>query len=227
MVFWEALNLMFRRNSIISYYSPGTSEAPPNLFLELPGDECKAPRDNLRIDKTEDMLLLATLLKRAGNTRYFLQLQDRSIIPDPVGEDESGCSNPAGIKSRIKRSTVLRCFRNGYFPFRQDVATGTYWDDGDRYMIREFRNVGRWVPAELSTLAKGLKWPVQIGDQLLSNLHTVPLLSWPEIRSLKTGEVYCPLDGPVAPIKMLTGCSRRFLCPSCLGQFQHELLMIP
>lgn len=214
---------------ISAVYCPVASNALPKLFLKLPEDECKAPRDGLRLDKTEDMLFLATLLKRAGTVRYFVKLDDGAIIPEPVEDDESECSNPVRVKSRIKRTTVLRSFRNGFFPFRQEVASGMYSDDGDRYMIRELRNIGRWKRAEPSTLAKELKWPFQKGpDQLLSNLCTVPLLSWPETRLLKKGEVYCPLDGPVAPIKMLSGgCIRRFLCPDCLGQFQNNLLMIP
>jgi hypothetical protein len=84
---------------------------------------------------------------------------------------------------------------------------------------------------------KGLKWPFERGhDPLLTDLFKIPLLSWQEDRPLKKGEVYCPLDGPVIPIKYEWEsppwtwenlCGRRWralLCPHCLGQFQVQLI---
>jgi hypothetical protein len=196
----------------------------PKLFLELPAEECTAPRDGLRPCETEDVLFLAALLKRAGSARYFLVLRGGAIVPELVDVDESECSEPVQLKSRISRGTVRRWFRDRFFPFRQEVASGWFSRDGVRFMVKELQNTSRWKLTEPQKLEKKLKWQFQKGpDLLMSHLHEIPLLSWPGPRPLMGGEVYCPVDGPVSPVKMLCGrSSRSLLCPNCLGRFQYD-----
>lgn len=216
---------------------PRKTNALPKLFLELPGDKCKAPRDGLRPCKTEDILFLAALLQRAGNARYFVEVGDGTIIPEPVGGDESEPEGKVQIKARISRATVRRWFRERFFGFRQAIA-----DDIPLPFViepegKELRKPRRWEPEHPWMAGKGLKWPFERRrDPLLTDLHKIPLLSWQENRSLKNGEVYCPLDGSVIPIKYEWKsppwtwehlCGRHWrarLCPNCLGQFRIEVV---
>jgi len=222
---------------IPAVYSPGASNALPKLFLELPGDECKAPRDSLRICKTEDLLFLAALLKRAGNAHYFLELADKSVLPESAGHDESERTEPAPVKSRIKQGTIRRRFRDEFFATRQALADAIPLLFVIEPEGKEMRKPRQWNPKDLWMIGKGLKWPFEKGhDPLLTNLHNIPLLSWQEKRPLKNAELYCPLDGPVIPIKhewsspqetweQLCGRAWRvLLCPDCLGQFQVKLV---
>ena len=201
------------------------------MFLELPDAKCKSPRDGLRPCKTEDMLFLAALLQRGGNARYFLETRDGTIIP------ETECVEPADVKSKINRATVRQWFWKRYYPFRRLLANGKVRGFGIRFMGQELRSDRRWKHKEPWALGKSLKWPFEKGhDPLLNDLHKIPLLSWQEIRPLKKGEVYCPLDGPVSPVegelitppiswKMMCGRHwRTLLCLHCLGQIQVELI---
>ncbi len=222
---------------IRAIYYPGKSGSLPEMFLKLPEDECKAPRDGLRHGKTEDMLFLATLLKRAGDTRYFLELRGGAIVPEPLATDELKWEILAPMKSRIRRVTVLRWLRERFFAFRQGVADAIPLPFVIEPEGKELRKPRQWKPEHPWMAGKGLKWPFESGhDPLLSDLHKIPLLSWQEKRPLNRGEVYCPIDGPVIPIKhewksppwtwehMCGRAWRAFLCPHCLGQFQVELI---
>ncbi len=209
----------------------------PKLFLELPGHECKAPRDGLRPCKTEDMLFLATLLQRAGEARYFLEFGGREIVPEPLGNDSRESEPEFEIKARIGRATIRRWFRYGYFAIRQAFADAIPLPFVIEPEGRELRKPRSWKPEHPWMAGKGLKWRFEkTRDPLLTNLHKIPLLSWRDDRPLRDGEVYCPLDGPVIPIRHewksptwtwqhLCGRQwRALLCPDCLGQFQIQLI---
>ena len=222
---------------IRAIYHPGKSGSLPEMFLKLPEDECKAPRDGLRHGKTEDMLFLATLLKGAGDTRYFLELRGGAIIPELVAHDGGGCNEPVQFKSRIKRATVGRWFRDGFFVTRRVLASGNDSEYEMRFTGKQLKSARRWKPNEPWTMGKTLKWPFEKGhDPLLSDLHKTALLAWQEVRPLRKGEVYCPLDGPVVPVdsELISPpwtwenlCGRHWralLCPHCLGQFQVKVV---
>ncbi len=211
----------------------------PDLFLELPGNECKSPRDGLKPCKTEDILFLAALLQRAGNARYILETGDGAFVPEPAGVDDPESTETFAVKSRISRATVRGWFRKRFFPFRRMLANGRAPGHEVRFMGKELRSPTRWKPNEPWKLGKSLKWPFERGfDPLLRELHKIPLLSWQEIRPLKNGEVFCPLDGPVVPVgaELISPpvtwerlCGRHWrvlLCPNCLGQFSGKLIMM-
>lgn len=222
---------------IPAVYCPGTGKALPKLFRKLPGDDCRSPRDGLRLHKTEDILFLAALLHRAGNARYLLQLADGAIIPEPPGADGLAGSEQAQVKSRISRATVRRWFRDRFFVTRRLLANGKVPGHTIRFMGKELKSARRWKPNQPWALGKSLKWPFEKGhDTLLSELHKIPLLSWQETRPLEKGELYCPLDGPLTPVKselisppitwehMVGRHWRTLLCPNCLGEFKVDLV---
>ncbi len=201
------------------------------MFLELPDATCTAARDGLRPFETRDMLFLAALLQRGGNTGYFVEIKGGTIIP------ETECVERADVKSRISRATVRQWFREGYYPFRRMFVNGKGHGLVIRYMGDELRSASRWKSKEPWALGKSLKWPFEKGrDPLLGNLHKIPLLEWEDSLPLSKGEVYCPLDGQVLPVKaeIITDpitwkqlCGRHWrvlLCPHCLGQIQVEMI---
>jgi len=209
----------------------------PKLFLELPGDECKTPRDGLRPCKTEDMLFLATLLQRAGDTRYFLEVRGGALIPETVAADNPLSRVHPRFKARISRATIRGWFRHRYFGIRQAFADAIPLPFVIEPEGRELRKPRNWEPVHPWMAGKGLKWPFEKArDPLLTNLHKTPLLSWQDHRPLRKWEVYCPLNGPVIPIRHEWNsppwawqhlCGRHWralLCPHCLGQFHIQLI---
>lgn len=93
----------------------------------------------------------------------------------------------------------------------------------------------------LKRLGAGLVRPFsETEDPLVDRLHEVEFFDWlpedsNEAPTLKHGEVYCPLDGPVIAIKASERtpsfswqimCGREwtlYLCPKCLGIFERFL----
>lgn len=211
-------------------------ESNMELFLALPADTCVAPRGGVGISQTKDMLFLASLLRRAGTAHYFFMQEDGAIIPESEGVDDA--DQPAG-KLRIRRATVRRWFRDGFFPFRRMLASG----DASGLVIKlngaDIRTARKWSFGQPWALGKTLKWPFEKGhDPLLNHLHQILMFDWQDSIPLSKGEVYCPLDGPVVPVKadLITApitwkmlCGRHWrvlLCPHCLGQFQNELISL-
>ena len=210
------------------------------MFLELPDAKCTVPRDGLRPFETRDMLFLASLLRRAGNARTFWELAFGSIVPERGSEnvDPGHPSNPyLVVKARYKVATVRRWFQAGFYPFRKMLASGNASGLQIKWNGVELRSANRWKTKAPWALGNSLKWPFEKGrDPLLGNLHKIPLLDWEDSLPLSKGEVYCPLDGQVLPVKaeIITApitwkhlCGRHWLvtlCPHCLGQIQSELI---
>jgi len=185
------------------------------------------------------MLFLAALLQRAENARYFLELGSGDIVPEPLGDDSRKSGSDFEVKARISRATIRVWFRNQFFAMREAIAAAIPLPFVIEPEGRELRKSRNWEPEHPWMAGKGLKWPFEkVHDPLLTNLHGIPLLSWRDDRPLRDGELYCPLDGPVFPIRHEWKsppwtwrhlCGRHWrasLCPHCLGQFQDQLIAI-
>ena len=217
-------------------------------FISLPGPECSSPRDGLQLLKSKDTLFLSLLLHRSEGTKHIIEALDPSgawsYFPEVEGTAASVTSRGMTIKSRLNRSTLRGYFKETYLLFRSGISSreAAHHDFfiGEK-LVRAFDSAGSKA---LWKLGANLQRPfTDQGDSLADRLHELSFFDWlPEgstkAPTLKHGEVYCPLDGPVTPIKAAEKtpalswellCGREwglYLCPKCLGSFDRWMWKI-
>jgi len=215
-------------------------EAP--LFKCTPGVRCDLPRDKKTLQKSEDVLFLASLLKRSEPNQQILCALDskgfRHFFPE--SKEKGLATMSMQIKSRINRSTIRRIFAEKFYGFRRALTSDTPLRNelalGDDVIkaVKSRGNKNLWIFA--SELAHPFS---EKGDPLLDELHRIPLLRWkvPSCSKIPKGFFFCPLDGPVQPLKatmktpeeswrLRCGCKWQFsLCLSCLGVFASKIIV--
>jgi hypothetical protein len=214
-----------------------------NLFTSLPGPESTSPRDGARLVKSDDSMFIASILQRSKGAKQIIEAMDHSgtwrYFPDVAGSAESVKARGMTIASRLNRSTVRSRFKETFLLFRSRLSSREAAD-------HDFFIGGKLVRASDSAgdkalwkLGANLERPFTAqGDSLLEQLHDVSFFDWipggfMNAPTLKHGEVYCPLDGPVTPITAAEKtpavsweimCGREwalYLCPKCLGAFDR------
>ena len=214
-------------------------------FTSVPGIDCTSTRDGKKILKSVDGMFLAMLLYRSQATQQIIEAQDTGgtwrYFPDVAGAEDSLIQRGMTIKSRINRSSLRMKFRDSFLIFRKWVS-GREPAGHDHFIgnikIRPSRSLGSKALWKYGArLARPFS---EEGDPLMDHLHQVHFFEWLPSNSttphpLKHGEVYCPLDGPVIPIKGRECtpefsweilCGREwnlYLCPKCLGIFDSWL----
>jgi hypothetical protein len=106
------------------------------------------------------MLFLAALLKRGGDTRYFWELADRSIILETPAGDDFESPDRHRVKARIKRATVRGWFRERFFATRQALADTVPLPFVIHPEGQELRKPRQWKPEELWMDRKRLEMAV-------------------------------------------------------------------
>ena len=215
------------------------------FFTILPGVDCSSPRDGEKILQSVDSMFLAMLLHRSHGIKQVIEVQDVGgtwrYFPDVVGAEDSLVQRGMTIKSRLNCSSLRGRFKDSFLVFRKWVS-GKEPTIHDHFIgdtkIRPSDSLG---DKALWKLGARLNRPFsEQEDPLIDNLHQVPLFTWLPPHSetpppLKKGEFYCPLDGPVIPMKGRERtpeysweimCGREWnlsLCPKCLGVFDSRL----
>lgn len=215
------------------------------LWISLPEAGCLSPRDGVSILKSADGLFLEMLLHRSRGGSQILEARDEAgawcYLPDVSGTSASLDAQGMGIISTLNASTLRHRFKETFLLFRSAIASRVmplhdYLIGGEIIRAADcLGDTGLWK------FGAGLLRPFdENGDPLMERLHEVTFFNWlPEGYTtpppLKHGEVYCPLDGPVVPIKawertpgysweMLSGREwSLYLCPKCLGTFERRM----
>lgn len=214
-----------------------------NFFTSIPGADCLSPRDGLQLLKSEDTMFLSLLLHRSEGTKHIIEALDQSgswsYFPEVAGTEASIASRGMTIKSRLNRSTLRGHFKETFLLFRSRISSpeAAHHDFfiGEK-VVRAFDSTG---DKAIWKLGANLQRPfTDQEDSLVDRLHVVAFFDWlPELSNqappLKHDQVYCPLDGPVVPIKVAEKtpsfswemmCGREwalYLCPHCLGTFDR------
>jgi hypothetical protein len=224
-------------------FSAWGRERELKLWLSLPGSECISPRDGSPLLKSEDGMFLAMLLHRSKGARQFIEMMEeegvRTYFPETKGCVESVAKLGKTFKARFNSSTVRGYFKETFLHFRsrlssRETAHHDFFIGGK--LVRASDSAG---DKALWKLGANLERPFTAqGDSLLEQLHDVSFFDWIpggflNAPTLKHGEVYCPMDGPVTPIKAAEKtpafswemmCGREwalYLCPKCLGTFDR------
>ncbi|MFZ0615370.1 MAG: hypothetical protein WAN16_02845 [Chthoniobacterales bacterium] len=214
-----------------------------NFFTSLPGPESTSPRDGARLVKSDDSMFIASILQRSKGAKQIIEAMDHSgtwrYFPDVAGSAESVKARGMTIASRLNRSTVRSRFKETFLLFRSGLSSRETAD-------HDFFIGGKLVRASDSSGDKTL-WKLgarcerpftEQEDSLVDQLHEVVFFDWlPELTNqappLNRDQVYCPLDGPVVPIRaavktpsfsweMMCGSEwALYLCPKCLGTFDR------
>ena len=214
-----------------------------SYFLSIPGPECSSPQDGLQLLKSGDTMFLSLLLHRSEGAKHIIEAIDQSgawsYFPEVAGTEASIASRGMTIKSRLNRSTLRGHFKETFLLFRSRISSreAAHHDFfiGEK-VVRAFESAGSKA---LWKLGSNLHRPfTDQEDSLVDRLHEVSFFDWlPELTNqappLKRDQVYCPLDGPVVPIRAAEKtpsfsweimCGREwalYLCPKCLGTFDR------
>jgi hypothetical protein len=217
-----------------------------SYFLSIPGPECSSPRDGLQLLKSGDTMFLSLLLHRLEGAKYIIEALDQSgawsYFPEVAGTEASIASRGMTIKARLNRSTLRGHFKENFLLFRSRISSreAAHHDFfiGEK-VVRAFESAGSKA---LWKLGANLHRPfTDHKDSLVNQLHEVAFFDWlPEPTNqappLNRDQVYCPLDGPVVPIRAAEKtpsfsweimCGREwdlYLCPKCLGTFDRRMV---
>lgn len=239
----ELLNC--KKKKAAEFFAKWGRERELPYFTSIPGIDCTSPRDGKKILKSFDSMFLAMLLYRSATAHQVIEAHDTSgtwrYFPDVAGAENSLIHRGMAIKSRLNRSSLRMKFRDSFLVFRKWVS-GREPADHDHFIedtrIRSSKSLGNKALWKYGArLARPFS---EAGDSLVDHLHKVPFFEWLPLNSttpppLKHGEIYCPLDGPVIPIKGRERtpefswenlCGREwnlYLCPKCLGIFDSRL----
>ena len=224
-------------------FSKQLRERELSYFLSIPGPDCSSPRDGVQLLKSEDTMFLSLLLHRSEGTKHIIEALDQSgawsYFPEVAGTELSIASRGMTIKSRLNRSTLRGHFKQTFLLFRTRISSreAAHHDFfiGEK-VVRAFDSTG---DKALWKIGANLQRPfTDQEDSLVDRLHEVAFFDWlPELSNqappLKRDQVYCPLDGPVIPLKAAEKtpsfswemmCGREwtlYLCPKCLGTFDR------
>jgi len=215
------------------------------FFTSVPGSECTSPRDGEKLQKSADSMFLAVLLNRSRTAKQIIEALDHAgtwhYFPGVAGTESSLNARGMRITMRLNSSTIRKLFKESFLLFRSHVSSREMACHDlfiEQKSVREFESR---VDATLWKFGSKLIRPShEKEDPLVDRLHEVSLFEWispcsTQAPSLKHGEVYCPLDGPVIPIgaiertpafswKILCGTEwRLYLCPECLGVFDSYI----
>jgi hypothetical protein len=214
-----------------------------SYFLSIPGPECSSPRDGLQLLKSGDTMFLSHLIHCSEGAKHNIEALDQSGVwsyfPEVAGTELSIASRGMKIKSRLNRSTLRGHFKQTSLLFRSRISSREVAHHDffiGKKVVRAFERAGSKA---LWKLGSNLHRPfTDLKDSLVDQLHEVAFFDWfPELTNqappLKHNQVYCPLDGPVAPVRGVEKtpsfsweimCGREwalYLCPKCLGTFDR------
>lgn len=234
-----------RRKSENKSFSAWGRERELKFWISLPDAGCLFPRDGDPLLKSEDGLFLAMLLQRSKGISQILEARDSAAVwcylPDVSGTSPSLEERGMHIISKLNTSTLRQRFKETFLKFRSSIAAM-------EFPPHDFLIGGKVIRMSDSSGGEGL-WKFgagllrpfdEKGDPLIDRLHEVALFDWlpadfSKAPPLKHDEVFCPLDGPVVPIKATERTSRRsweilcgrewslYICPKCLGTFERRM----
>jgi len=209
------------------------------------GQDC--PRDNQRIERGEDILFLAVVLKHfkpsvrslkrfampgTRQQRYLLERED-GVLLSPVTLEETRPDDGWMLKQTMFARSLRRRIRQRFYVYRRallDYLRATIIVNGRTLTTEGERQDGYSEFMEL------LRWPVALADDpILDHLPERKFLEFNATQVASSLDAICPLDGPVRPLlfEIVSPkwtwehlCGRHYayaLCPSCLGTFTGYL----
>lgn len=212
------------------------------------GQDC--PRDGERIERSEDILFLAVVLKHfkppvrwlkrfampdTRQQRYLLERED-GVLVSPVTLEETSPDDGWRPTQAMSAKPLRRRMREHFYVYRR-VLLGDFLEtviiNGQTLTKEGKRHDG------YAEFMESLRWPVaKAEDPILDHLHERNFLEFDAAHVASSLDAICPLDGPVHPLLFeivspqwtwdhLCGRHTAYaLCPSCLGKFAGKLVSV-
>lgn len=202
------------------------------------------PRDNKRVEYSDDILFLAKIIKNFKDSvkslnryvqndkqKYLFERKD-GVLLFPTILKEIKLEDQILIQ-KIKAKALRKRLRETFYSFRRK-----FLDYGGQLIVDNVLLMDEELFLDnRKEFVKCLRWPICSDDLILNRLFERKFLDF-EITNERSFKFICPLDGRVQPLKIeiitpdwVWGimCGRHWevkVCPHCLGHFETKLVAL-